>query len=354
MIMRRLTSAPATLSAALAALMVATPAWAEIPQLRVQSGGFDIRLTAGAAAQGAVHEDDDPNSEGRGGEIDLFARINAEWTSPSGIVIGANIEQSNQKRETESLDTGEIYAFVASDYGRIEVGRQDGPADTLSFTAPVIALGQVRGDFSRYAGTQALLKAQDTRDAFKIIYLSPPISGLRAGISWSPEVRQNADALNPRSRTLVDNAIELGVQYQRPVGDWILGLSGGYAFGQAKAITTRADLNSWSIGTEARRGPLRIGAAYVSRGNSNRLERDFDQWEINGGVGWVEDRWGVSSSIAFTEASSLSNRLIGVGAFYAFTPNVQLRSDVVYFREKRTGFAVENGAVAMLEIQFTI
>lgn len=330
------------------------PATAEIPQLRIQSGGFDIRLSGGAAAQGAVFDDNDPRTDGSDGEIDLFARLNAEWTSPDGIIIGANIEQTNQQRETESLNTGEVYGFVASDYGRIEVGKQDGPADTLSLNAPVIALGQVRGDFSRYAGTQALLRAQDTRDAFKVIYLSPPISGLRGGVSWSPRVRQNSSAADPRARIILDDAFEFGLQYQRPVGEWILGFSGGYAIGEARAITTRQSLSSWSIGSEARRGPLRIGAAYVDRGSSNRLENDFDQWEVNGGVAWVEERWGVSASAAFTEARTQSNRLFGIGAFYSLTPNIQLRSDIVHFRERRAGLPAENGIVALAEIQFSI
>jgi len=339
---------------AIAVAGLATPAMAELPELRLQSGGFDFRLTAGAAAQGAAFDDGDSDTSTTGHEFDLFARLNAQWTSPSGIVIGANIEQSNQNRQTEALNTGEIYGFVSADYGRVEIGKQDGPADTLAFAAPVIALGQVRGDFSRYAGSQALLKPLDTRDSFKVIYLSPPVSGFRAGVSWSPRFRQNRDAPDPRDRVIVKDAIELGLQFQQPVGDWILGMSGSYAFGDADPATTRADLSSWSIGAEARKGPLRIGGAFVRRGDSNRLERGFDQWEVNGGVGWVEDRWGVSVSGANTEASDRSNRLLGLGGFYSLTPNIQLRSDLVRFREKRQGRAAEKGLVALFEVQFTI
>lgn len=259
------TSNRAALAAALCgSAAFATPAMAQIPELRIQSGGFDLRLTGGAAVQGAIFDDDDPTTENNDGTVDLFARLNGEWTSDDGILIGANVEISNRKRETETLNTGEIYGFVASDYGRLEVGLQDGPADVLAFHAPVIGLGQIRGDASRYAGSQALLSALDTRDAFKVIYLSPPVSGFRAGVSWSPRFRQNKDALNPRARTIVKNPVELGAQFQQPVGDWILGLSGGYAFGNADPITTRADLSSWSVGTEARRGPLRLGGAYVT------------------------------------------------------------------------------------------
>jgi predicted porin len=337
-----------------ATLASAAPACAEPLQLRVQSGGFDLWLHGGASAQVGLFDDNGGTPSSPDATLDLFARLNAEWTSPDGIVIGANIEQSNRDRETETLNTGEVYGFVASDYGRVEVGKQDGPADTLAFHAPVIALGQVRGDFSRYAGSQALLSALDTRDAFKLIYLSPPVSGFRAGASWAPKVRQNADAVNPRARIIVRDAVELGLQYQAPVGDWILGFSGGYAFGNADPITTRADLNSWSIGAEGRRGPLRLGAAYVDRGDSNRLDRGFDQYEVNMGIAWVEANWGVSFSGAATVATGQRNRLFGLGGFYALTNNVQIRADIVQFREQRTGLPTDDGIVGLLELQLSI
>jgi hypothetical protein len=325
-----------------------------LPRLEVQWEGIDIRLTAGAAAQGAVFDDDDPLTDSPDAQVDLFARLNAQWTSPGGIIIGANVEQNSRRRASEVLEAGEIYGFVASDYGRIEVGLQDGPADSLAFAAPLVALGQVRGEFSRYAGTQALLRALDTQDAFKVIYLSPPVGGLRGGVSYSPKVRRNTDAVDVRERIEVNDAFEFGVQYQQPVGDWILGASGGYAIGDADPITTRADLNSWSVGAEARRGPLRIGAAYVDRGDSNRLERGFDQWEVNVGVGWVTDQWGVASSVALTRASDRENRLIGIGGFYQLHPNIQIRADIVSFREERFLISTDSGIASVVEILFTI
>lgn len=338
------------------ALAAGTAAQADegLPRLEVQWEGFDIRLTAGAAAQGAVFNDDEPATDSPDAKVDLFARLNAQWTSPDGIIIGVNAEQNSRRRASEVLEAGEIYGFVSSDYGRVEIGLQDGPADTLAFAAPLVALGQVRGEFSRYAGTQALLRALDTQDAFKVIYLSPPVGGLRGGVSWSPKVRRNPTAVDSRERIELNNAFEFGLQYQQPVGDWILGASGGYATGEADPITTRADLNSWSVGAEARRGPLRIGGAYVDRGDSNRLDRGFDQWEVNGGVAWVTPEWGVAGSAAYTKASDRKNRLFGVGGFYQLHPNIQIRADVVQFREERFGISVDDGIASVVEIAFTI
>ncbi len=332
----------------------ASAARAEVPRLEFRLEGFDIRLTGGAATQAAVFSDDETVTDSPDARIDLFARLNAQWTSPDGIIAGFNVEQNSRRRASEVLEAGEIYGFVASDYGRVEVGRQDGPADTLAFAAPLVALGQVRGEFSRYAGTQALLRAVDTQDAFKVIYLSPPVAGLRGGVSWSPKARRNAAAVNARERIEIDDAFEFGLQYQQPIGDWIVGASGSYAGGEADPVTTRQNLSSWSVGAEVRRGPLRIGGAYVDRGDSNRLAPGFDQWEVNAGVGWVTSEWGVAGSAAYTKASDRKNRLIGVGGYYRLIRNIELRADVVQFREERFLVSVNSGVAAVLEIQFTI
>ena len=42
-----------------------------LPRLEVQSGGFDLRLTAGAASQGAVFNDDDPLTDSPDAKVDL-------------------------------------------------------------------------------------------------------------------------------------------------------------------------------------------------------------------------------------------------------------------------------------------
>ena len=61
---------------------LAAPAMAELPELRLQTGGIDIRLTAGAAAQGAAYDDGDSDTSTTGHEFDLFARLNARGSPP--------------------------------------------------------------------------------------------------------------------------------------------------------------------------------------------------------------------------------------------------------------------------------
>lgn len=325
----------------------------EFGPVRLQVRGVDLRVGGGASLQGGAFRVDGSGAGSPDGNVDLFGEANAEWTSPGGILVGFNIKASNRERETEQLETGEAYLFFASERGRVEIGRQDGPADTLSFHAPVIALGQIRGDSARYAGTRALLSPLDTQDAFKVIYLSPPVRGFRGGVSWSPEVKRNPEAPDPRARTLLRNAVELALQYQQPVGAWILGASGAWARGNADPETGRADLNSWSVGGEARRGPLRIGGAYVDRGDSNRLDRGFNQREVNAGVAWVTDRWGLAASASRQKASTRTDRSVAMGGFYRLTRNIEFRADVNRFDLTRPDRPRRKGIVGVAEVEFS-
>ncbi len=331
------------------AMCANTAAFAQLPELRFERGGLDISVRGVLSGQAAVFDDGVPGGRSSGTGYDASVRVNAEWVTDSGLLFGAYVDQGRISRETEVLQTGEAYGFVSSDFGRIEVGLQDGGNDQLAFKAPVVGLGQVRGDFSRYAGTQALLVAPDTADAFKIVYLSPPVAGFRAGISWAPKSRRNMDEPNPRNRTILENTIEAGANYQTPVGEWVLGVSGGYVYGRAAVETERQDLKAWNIGIDARRGPLRIGGSYVDRGDSNRRNAGFNQREISGGVAWVTPEWSVSASAARSTATLQNNQTYGVGGTYRLTRNIQLRADVVHFREQR-GIARTNGVVGLMEL----
>ena len=283
--------------------------------------------------------------------LDGYARVVADWTSPEGWLLGADLETST-RRTTEALGSGEAYIYFSSGLGRIEVGKDYGPANSLAFHAPEIALGQIRGDFARYAGTQALLSAFDTAAEPKIIYLSPPTSGFRFGVSYAPSDRANIGAEDPSDRTLQHDGVELGAQYQRPVGDWVLGASAGYVHANAAAITQRQDISSWSTGFEARRGPLKLGVGYVDRGDSNLLVTGFRQHEVNGGAAWTADRWGLGASASDTTGTNYYNRLEGAGGYFNLTGHVTLRADLVHFDEHDGSLPRRKGVTAVSELEF--
>lgn len=329
------------------ALLGSAPAAAA---LEYQLGEIGIDLLLAAGAQGAVFRRGPDGPSDEDGHLTALARLNMEWTADSGHVFGIRTQIDDGTRQSEDIAGDEFYAYVAAEFGRFELGRQDGPADVMSFHAPVIALGQVRGDFSYYTGRNASLSATDTRDAPKLIYLSPPLRGLRFGASYAPEYTVNADDPDPRRRIVQNDAIELGAQYQMSLpGEWALGASAALVRGSAEPETQRNDLSAWSTGLELRRNELVVGASYVDNGDSNDLVPS-DEREWNVGVAWRAEQWSAALSYARIEQLTLESSLLGIGGFYTVMEHVILRGDVVHIDEQRRTGASGDYFVVVFEV----
>ncbi|HEX8257749.1 MAG TPA: porin [Allosphingosinicella sp.] len=321
----------------------AAPAHAE---WRHEVGEVSIVANGGVSLLGAlVDEPDEPGGFEADGDIDAYGSLNLEWTSNSGLILGGFGSGDTADNRPDTLKNDRLYTYVASEWGRAEVGLTSGPARRMTFYAPVVGSGQVRGDFARYAGRSALLWPVDTRQSFKFAYFSPPIGNVRFGASWSPKV-ERFDAVQR-------NAFELGAQYEQPVGDWVLGASAAYVHGDADTPGLK-DINSWSLGFQARRGKLVIGGAYVDRGDSNLFIEDFGQSEVNLGVAWRATGWAVALSAARTTSELIDNDLVGLGGTYDVGRHVTLTSDVVVMREQDTLGDTRSGLVWVAGVDLKI
>lgn len=327
-------------------------AQAHADTLRTQVNGVELTASGAISAQGGAFQSVESGRDDTAGEIDASILLNAEYVADNGLVWGARAEFDTGNRAVEDLQRDELYIYVAGGFGRVELGEQDGPADTISIHAPIVGLGQIRGDFVRYTGTPALLSPFDTRDDLKIVYLSPPIQGFRWGVSYAPTVESNASNPVPRRRTRQENAWEVAAAYQVPFGAWAVGASGAYVFAEADPITERGDIESWSVGLEATRDQLTIGGAYVSRGDSNSLIVNLEETEWNGGIAWRADGWGIAGSASLTESSVLDNRLIGIGGYYELNDWWVLRADLVSIKEETAAGVESDGHAAIVEVSF--
>jgi hypothetical protein len=153
------------------------------------------------------------------------------------------------------------------------------------------------------------------------------------------------------NRTIQRDPIEVGAQYQTPLGEGIaLGISGSYVHANAALETGKEDIKSWSVGSELRIKRLKIGGAYVSRGDSNSfLGRNED--EVNAGVSWSTQKWSVGTSAARIRRSTLKRDLTGLGGWIKIRKNVILRSDLVYFNDRFSSGTRRNGVVALVDLR---
>jgi Gram-negative porin len=323
-------------------------------QVKQYSGYYNIYLDL----QAARFDDGLANSKNSASNIDWTVRFNLERRMDNGWLAGLRVEvdqnfdaDTDRANNANNVRVDEIYGFVSSRFGRVEVGEQDGPADSLALYAPILGTGQIFGDFARYASGQARLKPFDSRDALKFIYLAPPIGGLRLGVSWGPHLRIDRKDPVLTRRTIQRDPVELGAQYQTPLGDkMVWALSGGYTRANAAPETQRQNIASWSVGTNLSRNKLRLGGAYVSRGDSNSF-LGRNEKEINAGISWRERKWSIATSYAQITRSTLHRDLFGSGATVKLNRYVDLRTDLVFFNDRFTSGTRRKGVVGLIDLR---
>jgi hypothetical protein len=342
----------------LAVLLFVVGGWRPASAIEKTLGPVNVELRLSAGSQVGGFETPVTGRVDADAAFTWSTVLDIERVTNGGSVFGVHLEVDDGGRTVESLNRDELYLYYANELGRFEIGEQDGAADVLTLRAPILGLGQIRGDFARYAGTAALLSPLDTVDAPKFVYISSPFAGLRFGASYAPKYEVNREDPLPRNRTLQRNGIELGLQYQLPVGSWVLGASGTHVRASADPITGRADIDSSSIGLQARHGRFVIGGAWVDRGDSNRLG-PTNQDEINFGISWRGPLWGVAASTAIGRSDPVDSRLVALGGFWNFSRYFVLRSDLVHYDERRSAAApllpappAQAGLVAVVEIGF--
>lgn len=318
--------------------------------LTAQAGPVAIRARFAVAVQGAVFQPAGARGAQTAGEVDGSALLNAEYEGRNGLVFGIRAEVDTGNEDIGGFERDEFFGYFVSQWGRVEVGENDGPADELSLHAPTIGLGQVRGDFARYTGSVALLSPFDSRDSFKASYYLPPISGLRLGVSYAPAFRQDQDAADPDDRTEQRNVLEFGANYTRPIGPWVLGVSGAYVTGGSAPSTEREDIRSWSTGLSASRGGWTLGGAFVQRGRSNLRATADREREWNAGVAWEGQRWRAATSYAVSLERNERNHRLGAGLEYSITRNLYIRADAVGLLEQERGDPNDFGFVTFSEI----
>lgn len=324
--------------------------------LRGDFGAVQVRGNASLSAQGAVIDpvEPAPPSPGQidktGGAFDASARLSIEYISDNAWVFGLAADVDTGNVDIANFERDELYFYIAADWGRIEIGENDGPGDTLSFHAPQVGLGQVRGDFARYSGSVALLSAYDTRDAAKVTYLSSPMDGFRFGVSYSPEFNINEDDPIPTRRLLQNDVVELGAQYIAPIGDFVVGISGAYISGSSDPTTGRGDLRSWGAGVEVRRDQLVVGAAYLDRDQSNLSLLAPAESEWNAGVAWNEQVWSIAASVAVSDEDGGTVSRYGIGGEYRLTDNLFVRADAVMIETEFASGLTRDGTVGIMEV----
>jgi outer membrane protein OmpU len=161
-----------------------------------------ITVTLGGYTEffGAIYDNNLVNGTEREFQLETEILIKADGKADNGLLYGAKVELQNSSAGG-GVTTDEASVYLSGTWGRIELGDFDGAADTLAIYAPLVGIEQIDGDAYDFLDTGVspttvrfgatpffgLVKAPDSGDATKVMYLTPRFAGIQAGISYATQ-----------------------------------------------------------------------------------------------------------------------------------------------------------------------
>lgn len=271
----------------------------------------------------------------------------------------------------DGVEVDETFLFVQGNFGRIEVGDNDGAHGNLRFFIPAVGVEGIDGGYGDYlSGLGQVLQSDnaiDTSDSTKVTYQTTGIDlgGFVFGVSYAPDVALESgqfgvdlgndvdvDRDSPGDDTF-QNGVEVGARWTGSFGDFDVGVGGGYTFGES--VDNRVeDINAFTIGSELGYGGFTGGIqfAYEGEGGSGFRVDDLlgtsvgfehdNFWRISAGLTYETGPWGFGVSGFYAQVDDIAvpgdpdtgeadEYAIAGSVAYALVPGFEIAADLTYF-----------------------
>lgn len=297
--------------------------------------------------------------------------FNAEGTADNGLTYGFHVE--TEADGEDGMEVEESYLYLASSFGRVNLGAEDGAAYLLQVAAPsgdanVDGLRQYINPFTGIASIDYANDAAGFSD--KVTYLSPNWAGFQFGLSYTPSVDTAAsigslaaaeaalngivrgpNALNGFSPTDQNDFYEGAVRYEGTFNNIGFAVGGGY--GQSQDAD---DFQQWNVGADFDIGAFGLGAAYTEVDTQNALfgaNGDRDTIVVGADYTTGPFQFGVSYLNLDGNADAADADRYAGGVVYTVTQGLTLRGSVQYIDTDNNAAGDDEDATAVLGgIQF--
>jgi len=347
--------------------------------LYAQSAQAQITVSLGGYTEffGAYYDDDVVGRTSREFQLETEIVVRADGKADNGLLYGAKVELQNTTPSTAGTGVGtdEASVYLSGTWGRIELGDFDGAADTLAIYAPLVGIEQIDGDAYDFldvttsapagatAGTRfgiqpffGLVKAPDSGDATKVMYLTPRFAGIQAGVSYAKQngsEAQNVVALKTQSPGYKD-FWEFGANYTGTFAGFsvAVGATASTASGEDRqgppfttpaAATELEDFFAWQAGAQIGYAGFKVGGGYIDGDDFgarvNTTAGDATAWHV--GASYTAGPFAVGVTYADAEGAkpgfttyASDYKTYGGGVAYTLAPGFVVQADLMYVDEE--------------------
>jgi outer membrane protein OmpU len=259
--------------------------------------------------------------------MDNVVIINANGATASGILYGSHLELEvgSGDGSTDDAFVDEVGLYFSGNFGRFELGQEDGAEDVMGIGAAdaQAGTGGIDGDTTNLTQFETF----DTADSNKATYFTPRVAGFQLGASWTPD---DGDGVTDNDGNF-ENIISGGINWVGVLGALDLTVAATGLWGEKEPGPPGAgtddndDMKSWDAGVLFGFGDFTAG---ISGGqNTDADEQDY----INAGIKYGFGAANVSVGYNYNNPDEGdSSNLFAVSGDVGLLPGVTLKGDVTY------------------------
>jgi hypothetical protein len=333
-------------------LLLATPAMA---------GGVEFSIGGNMDIQ-AGFMDADVDLPDRGYDIvtDTEIHFNFKGEADNGLRYGAQVQLEADQGGTNNAD--EVWTWLEGNWGRVQLGDQDGAEDTMVYDAGLTqsGVGGIDGDIDRWftnvGNATSFPDIADTSDATKVTYFTPRIAGIQVGASFTPQTNssgQNVANDTPAGNSAFENHIALGVNYKETINNVGFGFSLGGGFGDA-VNQDREDYAAWVAGGFVEYAGFSFAGSYGDNGDTRGGSGGDvdDDFFYDVGLGYSMGPWGTSIGYLHSEFEQGSTDdeydIFAITGGYSYAPGLYAYADLMFVSSDSAGTEDNEGTVLLI------
>lgn len=315
------------------AFVAAAPARAEDPALQLGVGGYINGYAVYTDQDGANLRKFDFRKQAK-------IHLNGEVALDNGITAGAYFQLLADRSEGAST-IEESYLYLSSNWGRINLGEEDGIAYLIQVAPPMVdaEVDGPRPDIGTFtAANGGTLRYDQAPFAYtnKFTYITPSFNGFQAGFSYTPspsagDLAGTAASVTSNTAGDLKNGWEVAGRYEGSFDAVDAAIGAGYS--KATRNSGR-DLKDWNVGTSFGFGGFGLGAAYVNFDQNAAADTKTTGWVFGGDYVTGPYKLGLNyTTVNVGNGTGLKKTGVDrwtAGAIYEWGPGMTFRGAVQY------------------------